>query len=157
MPNGARITILGAENDQALRGIFLDGCVFDETQSIKPTIFTRDHARPALADRKGCVCLTGTPKRPNYFYELYEQAKENKDWYSCVFKASDTKILDDEELKAAKEVMSKDLYEQEFECSFQAAITGSYYGYIIESLAKEGRVGDLPYDDNLDVETLGGI
>ena len=152
LPNGARITILGAENDQALRGIFLDGCVFDETQSIKPTIFP-EIIRPALADRKGWCVFIGTPKGRNYFYELYEQAKENKDWFSCVFKASDTKILDDEELKAAKEVMSKDLYEQEFECSFQAAITGSYYGHIIESLAKEGRVGDVPYDDNLDVET----
>tara|TARA_R100000329_G_scaffold47684_1_gene44342 strand:- start:922 stop:2190 length:1269 start_codon:yes stop_codon:yes gene_type:complete len=152
LPNGARITILGAENDQALRGIFLDGCVFDETQSIKPTIFP-EIIRPALADRKGWCVFIGTPKGRNYFYELYEQAKENKDWYSCVFKASDTKILDEEELKAAKEVMSKDLYEQEFECSFQAAITGSYYGHIIESLAKEGRVGDVPYDDNLDVET----
>ena len=152
LPNGARITILGAENDQALRGIFLDGCVFDETQSIKPTIFP-EIIRPALADRKGWCVFIGTPKGRNYFYELYEQAKENKDWFSCVFKASDTKILDDEELKAAQEVMSKDLYEQEFECSFQAAITGSYYGHIIESLAKEGRVGDVPYDDNLDVET----
>ena len=152
LPNGARITILGAENDQALRGIFLDGCVFDETQSIKPTIFP-EIIRPALADRKGWCVFIGTPKGRNYFYELYEQARENKDWFSCVFKASDTKILDDEELKAAKEVMSKDLYEQEFECSFQAAITGSYYGHIIESLAKEGRVGDVPYDDNLDVET----
>ena len=152
LPNGARITILGAENDQALRGIFLDGCVFDETQSIKPTIFP-EIIRPALADRKGWCVFIGTPKGRNYFYELYEQARENKDWFSCVFKASDTKILDDEELKAAQEVMSKDLYEQEFECSFQAAITGSYYGHIIESLAKEGRVGDVPYDDNLDVET----
>ena len=152
LPNGARITILGAENDQALRGIFLDGCVFDETQSIKPTIFP-EIIRPALADRKGWCVFIGTPKGRNYFYELYEQARENKDWFSCVFKASDTKILDNEELKAAQEVMSKDLYEQEFECSFQAAITGSYYGHIIESLAKEGRVGDVPYDDNLDVET----
>ena len=152
LPNGARITILGAENDQALRGIFLDGCVFDETQSIKPTIFP-EIIRPALADRKGWCVFIGTPKGRNYFYELYEQARENKDWYVCKFKASDTKILDDEELKAAQEVMSKDLYEQEFECSFQAAITGSYYGHIIESLAKEGRVGDVPYDDNLDVET----
>jgi hypothetical protein len=53
--------------------------------------------------------------------------------------------------------MSKDLYQQEFECSFQAAITGSYYGTIIEDLTKEGRIGDVPYDDNLDVETWWDI
>ena len=152
LPNGSRITILGAENDQAIRGISLDGCVFDETQSIKPTIFP-EVIRPALADRKGWCVFIGTPKGQNYFYQLYESAKESKDWYSCVFKASETKILDQEELDAAKSVMSKDLYEQEFECSFQAAITGSYFGSIIDGLAKEGRIGDVPYDDNLDVET----
>ena len=48
-----------------------------------------------------------------------------------MFKASETGILDQEELDAAKSVMSEDLYEQEFECSFQAAITGSYYGCLL--------------------------
>ncbi len=152
LPNKSRITILGAENDQAIRGISLDGCVFDETQSIKPTIFP-EIIRPALADRKGWCVFIGTPKGRNYFYQLYQNAKETKDWYSCVFKASETKILDQEELDAAKGVMSKDLYDQEFECSFNAAITGSYYGNILEGLAKEGRIGDVPFDDNLDVET----
>jgi len=152
LPNGARITILGAENDQALRGIFLDGCVFDETQSIKPTIFP-EIIRPALADRKGWCVFIGTPKGRNYFCELYEQALDNKDWYACLFKASQTKILDEEELKAAQSVMSADLYSQEFECSFNAAITGSYYGAIIEELNKQGRITNVEYDDNLDVET----
>jgi len=152
LPNGSRITILGAENDQALRGIFLDGCVFDETQSIKPTIFP-EIIRPALADRKGWCVFIGTPKGRNYFYELHQQAKENKEWYTCVFKASETKILDNDELNAAKAVMSSDLYDQEFECSFQAAITGSYFGSIIENLEKQSRICDVPYDDNLDVET----
>jgi len=152
LPNGARITILGAENDQSLRGIFLDGCVFDETQAIKPTIFP-EVIRPALADRKGWCVFIGTPKGRNFFFNLYEKAKENKDWYACVFKASETKILDEEELQAAKDVMSADLYEQEFECSFQAAITGSYYGATIEELVKQGRLQKDLYDDNLDVET----
>ncbi len=152
LPNGSRITILGAENDQSLRGIFLDGCVFDETQSIKPTLFP-EVIRPSLADRKGWCVFIGTPKGRNYFYELYQKAKENKDWYSCVFKASETNILDADELKAAQDVMSEDLYEQEFECSFQAAITGSYYGALIEDLDKAKRINTNLYDDNLDVET----
>ena len=141
LPNGSRITILGAENDQAIRGISLDGCVFDETQSIKPTIFP-EVIRPALADRKGWCIFIGTPKGRNSFYQLYQRALQNKEWYACTHKASETGILDNEELQAAQDVMSKDLYEQEFECSFQAAITGSYYGSIIEDLAKEGVRAD---------------
>ena len=152
LANGARITILGAENDQAIRGISLDGCVFDETQSIKPTIFP-EVIRPALADRKGWCIFIGTPKGRNNFYQLYEQAKKNPKWYACTYKASETDILDEEELQAAKDVMSKDLYEQEFECSFQAAITGSYYGTIIEDLAKEKRMVSNLFDEDIDVET----
>jgi phage terminase large subunit len=152
LPNGSRITILGAENDQALRGIFLDGCVFDETQSIKPTIFP-EVIRPALADRKGWCVFIGTPKGRNYFFQLFEEAKKNESWYAGLFKASDTNILDQEELDAAKQMMSEDLYEQEFECSFQAAITGSYYGALIERLESQGRITDNLYDENLDTET----
>ena len=36
---------------------------------------------------------------------------------------------------------------------FQAAITGSYYGALIEKLEADNRVADNLYDDNLDVET----
>ena len=151
-PNGARITILGAENDQALRGIFLDGCVMDETQSISPTIFP-EIIRPALADRKGWCIFIGTPKGQNYFYKLHKEAQEQKDWWTGVFKASETNILDKEELISAQEMMSEDLYDQEFECSFQAAITGSYYGALIEDLQKNNRITSVPYDENLNTET----
>ena len=151
-PNGSRITILGAENDQALRGIFLDGCVFDETQNISPALFP-EIIRPALADRKGWCIFIGTPKGQNYFYKLHKQAETENGWWTEVYKASKTKVLDNEELTAAQRVMSKDLYEQEFECSFQAAITGSYYGKIIEELEKSNRITEVPYDENLKTET----
>ncbi|MBT7683222.1 MAG: hypothetical protein HN636_02035 [Cryomorphaceae bacterium] len=151
-PNGARITILGAENDQGLRGIFLDGCVMDETQSLSPTIFP-EIIRPALADRKGWCIFIGTPKGQNYFYKLHKEAQTQKDWWTSVFKASDTKILDQDELDSAKQMMSEDLYDQEFECSFQAAITGSYYGAIIDDLQKNNKITDVPYDESLDCET----
>jgi len=149
---GARITIVGAENDQSLRGVFLDGVVCDETQNIKPSLFP-EVLRPALADRKGWCVFIGTPKGQNYFYELHKQAQSTKDWYTCVFKSSETKILDSEELEAAQQVMSPELFDQEFECSFQAAITGSYYGTIIESLDSNKRITEVSYDEDLDVET----
>ena len=151
-PNGARITILGAENDQALRGIFLDGCVMDETQNISPTLFP-EIIRPALADRKGWCVFIGTPKGQNYFYKLHKDAVQQKGWWTGVFKASQTEILDKEELRSAQNTMSEDLYNQEFECSFQAAITGSYYGAIIEKLEVSKRMTSVPYDENLDTET----
>ena len=149
LPNGSRITILGGENDQAIRGVALDGIVCDETQSLKPTLFP-EVLRPAIADRKGWCVFIGTPKGRNYFFQLYEQAKDQKDWFRCIHKASETKILDEEELNSAKSLMSEDLYEQEFECSFQAAITGSYYGALIELLESQNRICLLYTSDAAD-------
>ena len=69
------------------------------------------------------------------------------------FKASQTKIIPKEELEAAKLAMSPESYEQEFECSFQAGISGSYFGSIIEELEQENRIQDFEIDENLPVET----
>ena len=89
----------------------------------------------------------------HWFYELHEKAKKNKDWFTKVFKASETNIIAKEELDAAKQTMSNESYEQEFECSFQAGISGSYFGSIIEELEESGNVKNFDIDDSLDVET----
>ena len=34
LPNGSRITLLGSENCDGLRGIYLDGCVIDEYANV---------------------------------------------------------------------------------------------------------------------------
>ena len=91
-----------SENDQSLRGIFLDGCVFDETQSIKPTIFP-EVIRPALADRKGWCVFIGTPKAKLFLNYTNKQKKTKVGMY-CLRRRY--KILDQEE-RAAKSVMSK--------------------------------------------------
>ena len=49
--------------------------------------------------------------------------------------------------------MSPESYDQEFECSFQAGISGSYFGSIVEELEQENRIQDFEIDDNLPVET----
>ena len=109
--------------------------------------------RPCLSDRKGFAIFIGTPMGRNWFFDLHQRAKETKDWFTCQFKASETKIIPQEELDAAKATMSVDAYEQEFECSFQAGVSGSYYGSIMEDLEKKNKVIDFEIDLSLEVET----
>ena len=71
LPNGARITLLGSENSDGLRGIYLDGCVIDEYANVQGKLFT-EIIRPALSDRKGWCVFIGTPQEliitsMNYF------------------------------------------------------------------------------------------
>jgi hypothetical protein len=152
LPNGARISLLGAENPDSLRGIYLDGCVMDEVSDMPENVFP-EVIRPALSDRKGWCVFVGTPKGHNAFYDKYEEAASNPDWLAAVYRASETGILDDEELDAARAVMSADQYAQEFECSWTANVAGAVYGKELEAAQAEGRITNVPYDPSVRVDT----
>lgn len=152
LPNGARLTLLGADNPDALRGIYLDGVVLDEFGQMAPRVFS-EIVRPALADREGFAIFIGTPKGRNGFYRLYERARNDRRWFTALYRASETGILSAAELADAREMMSADEYAQEFECSFQAAVAGAYYAALVEQAEAEGRIGNVPYDPRLPVHT----
>jgi hypothetical protein len=156
-PNGGRIMLLSAENPDALRGIYLDECVFDEFGMQNPRVWG-EVVRPALSDRQGSACFLGTPAGHNHFFDLLETAKSqlaegSGDWYYKICKASDTGIVRPEELEAAQAQMTPEQYEQEYECSFTAAIIGAYYGKLLSDADDNGRVTRVPYDPAYPVHT----
>jgi len=153
LPNGSRITLLGAENSDGLRGIYLDGCVIDEYANIDGKLFS-EIIRPALSDRKGYCVFIGTPAgMNNNFYDLYQHANGAEDWFNYKAKASDTKIVDPEELEKAKEVMGEKKYMQEFECDWIANIEGAIYGEEINKIEDKNQIARVPYDPTLPVST----
>lgn len=155
MRDKIKILLLSAENPGSLKGIYLDGVILDEFAECDPTIWG-EVVRPALADRLGWAIFIGTPKGLNHFYQIYEIATKNqdRDWFAAVHKASETKVIPDSELESAKREMSEEEFAQEFECSFTAAITGSYFGKIIEEADKEGRITNVPHDPALLTDTF---
>lgn len=152
-PTGGQIRLYGADNYNRMRGIYLDGCVLDEPADMDPRAWP-EVVRPALSDRKGWACFIGTPKGENQFYETFELAKANpKEWFSLMLKASETGILDNEELADAQTMMSEEQFDQEYECSFQAAIMGAYYGKQMKLVEDQGRICSVPYEPSLPVYT----
>jgi phage terminase large subunit len=129
-----------------LRGQYFDGVVIDEVGDQNPRIWN-EILRPALADRLGWACFIGTPKGANHFAELADRAKSEEGWKYLEFKASQTGVLPESELKAAYREMGEDKYNQEFECSFNAAVEGSYYGKLINDLERDHHITDFPRDD----------
>ena len=150
--NGARIKIYGADNPDALRGGYLDDVVLDEYADMYPGIWGTI-IRPMLADRLGSATFIGTPKGRNAFCELYERAKDAPDWFTFMMRASETGMLLQSELDAAQKEMTPEEYAQEFECSFDAAIKGAYFGKEIAQAEREGRICDVPHDKQLPVYT----
>jgi hypothetical protein len=151
-PNRARIQLFGADNPDSLRGTYLDGVVLDEVAMMRPSVWT-SVIRPTLTDRKGWAWFIGTPQGKNMLYELAERAKVEADWSLHVYKASETGLLDKSELESARKEMSEDEYQQEFECSWSAAIRGSYYSDQIDKAESQNRITSVPYDAMLGVST----
>jgi hypothetical protein len=153
MPNGSRITLLSSEQPDSLRGLFLDGVCIDEVAQIDPRLWS-EIIRPALSDRKGFCYFIGTPAGlTNIFYDLYQHALGDPKWFAYTAKASETKIIDQEELDAAKSQMGEAKYKQEFECDWIANIEGSIYGDIIKTLEEKKQLSRVAYDPALLVHT----
>jgi hypothetical protein len=150
--NGARIRLYGADSPDGLRGIFLDSVVLDEYADMKPSIWGAV-VRPLLTDRNGSATFIGTPKGHNAFWEMYQTATKGKDWYVKVLRASQTNILDKRELEDAAKTMTEDQYLQEFECDFESAILGAYFGKEMRQLTDDGRIREVEYDPLFPVHT----
>lgn len=144
---GRKINLYGADGTgDSLRGIYLDGCIIDEIANINPSMFY-DVIRPALTDRKGWCMFIGTPKGNNHFKDLRDRAyNKEKGWNLLEFKASDTNLIDEEELTMARNEMGENKYSQEFECSFDSAIEGAYYGNIINDLLSKNHIREIPHE-----------
>jgi hypothetical protein len=152
LPGGARLRLYGADNPDRLRGLYLDGVVLDEYAQIHPRLWA-EVIRPALADRQGWAIFIGTPMGRNQLHEIYEQAKAEPDWLAELFRASETGVIPAAELEAARRAMSEEQYAQEFECSFDAAVLGAYYGKLLAAAERDGRIAAVPWEPTLPVHT----
>jgi hypothetical protein len=143
--NGSRIRLFGADNADSLRGLYLDGVVLDEYADMKPSIWGAV-LRPLLSDRRGWAVFIGTPKGHNQFWEIYNNASKDSSWYCKTLRASQTGLIPQEELDDARKMQTQDQYLAEWECDFESAIIGAYYGKELRQLTDQGRITEIEAD-----------
>lgn len=148
----ARLQLWGADSIDTLRGNYFDAVVLDEAAQMQPNLWPQV-IRPALSERAGTGTFIGTPQGHNAFYDRYKHALNDNEWFTGMFKASETGYITDDELKGIKRDLTEAEYAQEFECSFEAAILGAYYGKDMGRMSAEGRICHVPYDESLPVIT----
>lgn len=156
---GAKMFIIGADKPDALRGAYWDGVILDEYAQIKPELWG-EIIRPALADRKGFAWFIGTPKGQNQFYEKYKESLSKDDWFSFLFRATETGIIDDEELADMKDNMTDIEYRQEMLCDFTVSafnilITIDMVETAIARKYTEAQVRGMPRILGVDVARFG--
>jgi len=114
-PNGTQIHLFGGDNPDALRGMYLDGVVIDEVADSRPNLWG-EVIRPALSDRLGWALFIGTFKGVDKLYELYQSAQDSPGWFTRLYSALETNIIDPEELESARRDMTAVQFAREFLC-----------------------------------------
>lgn len=156
--NGSIVQIVGSDNYDSIMGTNPVGCVFSEYSLQDSRAW--DYVRPILAENGGWAVFIYTPRGRNHGYTLYEMAKRNPEWFCERLTVSDTKREDGtpvvplaivEAERAAG--MSDEMIDQEFYCSFEAAVQGAYYAKQMAAARKEGRITRVPHQPGQEVFT----
>jgi phage terminase large subunit len=150
--NGARVRLYGGDNPDNLRGGYFDGVVLDEYAQMRSGLWS-EVILPALSDYKGWAAFIGTANGRDEFCRMYEDGKTNPEWFTFMLKASETGILAPEELAMQRKLQSEDEYNQEYECSFDAAVKGAYYAKLMTQAEADGRIRPVHHDPMAQVET----
>jgi phage terminase large subunit len=154
-PTGAKFFLLGADNIDAIRGIYLDKCAVDELADCDPRLWSTV-LRPCLADRGGRALMMGTPRgRMNMLYDLSRTKPDDPDWSYHCFDCTQTGMVSEAEIEAMRRdpQVPEAMFEQEMMCSFNAALIGAVYGREMNELQARGRYTSVNYDKTLGVMT----
>lgn len=150
--NGSTWQLLGADNFDALVGAPPAGLVFSEYSLTNPAAW--DYLRPILAENGGDALFMFTPRGRNHAWKLYELAQGNPNWFAELLTVEDTGAISADVIAEERTSgMSDDLIQQEYFCSFDAALPGAYYAKLLRDAETERRVGHVPWSPDLLMHT----
>ena len=164
-PNGNKVQLIGADKPDSLRGPGLSGLSLDEYSQIPANAFSEVLSK-ALADHVGYCIFSGTIKGTDQLYDTYQAAKDDPDWFSLwqdvdASLATETgatitalvRAMEDDRKLVLKGLMSQAEFDQGWYLSPEAAIKGAFYGDQMKLAREQGRIGVVPYDLALPVDT----
>ena len=149
---GSIYQVVGSDNPDRLVGANPVGIILSEYALQDPRAW--DYIRPILLENEGWAVFIYTPRGRNHGYTLLNHAKKNPKWFTQVLSVNDTMAVKEEAIDEERMAgMPEELIQQEFFCSFDAALVGAYYGNHMSHALDTGRIGLYPYDSQLMVNT----
>lgn len=161
--NGSTWQCLGSDGYQNAIGSSPAGIVFSEWSQSNPN--SRGYLRPILLENDGWQVYITTPRGKNHAYKSYNSAKKNPNAFAQLQTVEDTGRFTPEQLKSELQEyidlhgddMGRALFEQEYFCSFDAAIPGAYYGAEFRKLEARGGIRKVPHDPDYPVSVAMDI
>lgn len=152
LKNGSIYQVLGADDPDKLVGINCAGAVFSEFALMDPQAWRL--VLPILNENGGWAIFPSTPRGRNHFYDLVNNARGNPKWYVSIETITSTGAVDPEVVEEDRKMgVEEPLIQQEYFCSFDAALQGAYYEKQMSHLIDSKRIGDVPFDPALEVHT----
>lgn len=143
--NGSAVQIVGTDRLEVV-GPNPIGCIFSEYSLQDPNGW--EYIRPILVENEGWAIFNYTPRGMNHGFDMYDQAKNNDDWFCELLTVDDTQIISKAAIKKEADAgMAEGLVQQEFYCSFQYGLKGAYYLDEMAKLRKQGQIGEVPAQD----------
>ena len=150
--NGSIWQCVGSDNYDSLVGANPVGVVFSEYSLANPAAW--DYIRPILAENGGFALFIYTPRGQNHGEELFRMAETNDDWFCEILTADDTKAISKEVIQEERKAgMSEENIQQEFFCSFEGTVSGSFYGKMLKEIEDKDQITSVPVESELEVHT----
>jgi len=140
--NGSEIFLGGSDSYDRLVGINLAGIVYSEAALMQEEAIT--YLKPIIASNGGWVLFISTPRSHNFYYDLWNIAKENpNEWYWDLKTAKDTGNVSLQEIEEDIErgEISRDKANQEYFCDFSSGSHGAYYDQYLQQLRVKDQIG----------------
>lgn len=161
--NGSTWQVVGSDNFRSLVGTPPVGIVLSEWAKAHPGAWA--YLMPILVENDGWAIAISTPEGRNHCYNMYQMARNNPAWHAEISTAADTGAIPLEKIEEQRReyhaIFGADagdaLIEQEFYCSFEAAIIGSYWGKELSAMEREGRLCRLEPIGNYPIDTAWDI
>lgn len=156
--NGSTFQLLGADKYDALLGGNPLQIIYDEYATQNPA--AREFLIPILAENKGQEVFIFTPRGTNHGFTLFNNAKENPEWFCELLTVEDTRRPDGTPVVDVRDIdtyrksgWSEDRIQQEFYCSFTAAVRGAYFSPQLKRMEEDKRIYDFPIRTDIPVDT----
>ncbi len=155
--NGSLLQVVGSDNIDSLMGTNPSGVVFSEYALQDPRAY--QFIRPILAANAGWALFITTPRGKNHAFELFQIAQNSDNWFAMRLTLDDTQHIPYAEIEKerAEGIMSEDLIQQEYYCSFDMGVEGAYYAKYLDKMRVEGRIGIVPWEVGHKVHTAWDI
>jgi hypothetical protein len=166
LANGSLVQLIGADNPDSIVGPNPIGIAMTEYSLQDPSFWNL--ARPILMENDGWAGFIFTPRGRNHGYRLWERARRSDRWFSQMLTVEDTArmaveagepipVTEERIQEEREDDMEESLIQQEFYCSFDAPIEGSFFGDLMSQLLKDKHIGKVPHEPELPVFTAWDI